>query len=145
MAILNFYGASSGGGSGEVGPFGFTYLGAFPQSTTDDLYIVDGSVDFHKMLADGSITRFYIYTSDPRTAGTLSAKITKNGAPLTGALDLLLDGTNPQEQLATVAASTAPYTFVQTDNLGVQLQSDGTWAPNTGITVVISAVLWVQL
>lgn len=125
------------------GPFRMVHYGAFAQNTVLAIFDADGAYQDFTMPASGSIVKAVLRTDDPRTAGQLDAKLTKNGSPLVGALDMTLDGTNPSSHAQNVAPSTAPYTFVAGDRLGIELTSDAGWLPDIGVSTVITVDFFV--
>lgn len=73
----------------------------------------------------GSITGVWVHTNDPRTAGTLTVEVYKNGVA-TG-LTAVLDGTNTTFKATTQAA--ALDTFVAGDQLDIRFSTDAGWTP----------------
>jgi len=137
-----------GGGGGEsvLGPMRLAHFGAFPQSTVRDLYDAEGAYSGVEMPSLGSVIAVVLKTTNPRTAGSLSARLTKNGSPLAaGGLDVALNATNPTRAAAIVLPNTAPYTFVAWDTIGVRLTSDGVWLPNTGLEKLITFDFFASL
>lgn len=88
------------------------------------------------MLYAGSILGIAISGNVARTAGTLTVDVTKNGVA-TG-LQAVLDGSNAQYHSATQAKDTD--TFAAGDRLGVDITTDGSWAPTTADIVVVVVV-----
>lgn len=125
------------------GPFRLVHYGAFPQNTVLDIFDLAGNYTNFEMPANGSIVKAVLRTDDPRTQGTLEAKLTKNGIPLVGGLDMILDGTTPESNQQNVAPSTAPYTFIGSDRIGVELTSSVDWLPNVGVSTVITVDFFV--
>ena len=120
----------------------FAYLGGFAKSQSGETLFLEGDqFDFVPMESPGSILKVIILSSDPRTAGECSAKITKNGSPIAQTdLDVKLDATNPQEHKKEIAKGTV--TFASGDKIGVELSSDSNLEPNdSDIRVIIHYIL----
>lgn len=85
----------------------------------------------------GSVTGVWVKTDDPRTAGSLTVEVYKNGVA-TG-LTAVLDGTNTTFKATTQAKDLD--TFVAGDELGIRVTTDAGWTP---VTANIRAGLEVE-
>ena len=107
----------------------FVYLGGFPANHVNkpmgDLYD-----DNDIMPVTGSIEKIILRSSADRIAGSISAKITKNGAKISETqLDAALDGSNANDVVKTIGKDII--TFAAGDKLGVMLDSSSDWSPTT--------------
>ena len=78
-------------------------------------------------LRDGSVTGICVKSNAARTAGTLTAKVYKNGVALS--LTAVLDGTNTTFKNNTQLKDAE--TFVAGDELTVGVTTDSGWLPTT--------------
>jgi len=76
----------------------------------------------------GSVTGVWVKANTPRTAGTLTIKVFRNGAQL-GTLTAVLDGANTTFKATTLAKDTI--TFVAGDELETTVTTDAGWLPVT--------------
>lgn len=76
----------------------------------------------------GSVTGVWVKANTPRTAGTLTIKVFKNGVQL-GTLTAVLDGTNTTFKATTLAKDTI--TFVAGDEIETTVTTDAGWLPVT--------------
>lgn len=76
----------------------------------------------------GSVTGVNVKANAPRSAGTLTIKVFKNGAQL-GTLTAVLDGTNTTFKATTQAKDVD--TFVAGDELELTITTDAGWLPTT--------------
>lgn len=91
----------------------------------------------------GAIVGISVNVENPRTAGTLTAKPTKNGTN-SATLSAVIDGTNTQRVSATQTkdAAGAGDTLAAGDRVGVKVTTDAAWA--AGVTPSVQAVVFVQ-
>lgn len=75
----------------------------------------------------GSVLAIVVKSNDARTAGTLTVEVTKNGTGI--GLTAVLDGTNSTSKVTTQDKDTDA--FVVGDDIGVDITTDGSWAPTT--------------
>lgn len=101
-----------------------------------DVLGLSGNTEY-TMDLDGSVIGISIASNDARTGGTLTVDATVNGTA-TG-LQSVLDGTNTTYHYATQIPETD--TFSVGDRLGVDITTDGSWAPVTADIVVSVIVL----
>lgn len=107
----------------------FIYLGGIAKSETVQMHLEIGSFDYSVINAACSLVSIILKSSANRTAGTLSAKITKNGSPIAETdLDIQLDGSNINNAKKTINEDII--TFAEGDKLGVQISGDADWEPN---------------
>lgn len=79
------------------------------------------------MMGAGSVLGIAVKSNDARTAGTLTVEVTKNGTGV--GLTAVLDGTNTTSKATTQSKDTDA--FVAGDNIGIDITTDGSWAPTT--------------
>lgn len=101
-----------------------------------DVLGLSGNTEY-TMELEGSVIGISIASNDARTAGILTADVTINGTA-TG-LQAVLDGTNTTYHYVTQIPETD--TFSAGDRLGVDITTDGSWAPETADIVVTVIVL----
>lgn len=114
--------------------FQFAFFGGFPVSQTDsEMFDSDGVRQNVPMPSAGSIVKMSLYSDEDRTAGTLTAEPSINATKSTSNdLDLVLDGSTVNDDVAEVAPGTTGLTFSSGDEIGVMLTSDGSWANASG-------------
>ncbi len=77
----------------------------------------------------GSITSIGVYSSEVRTAGTLTVEVYNYTTSTASGLTAVLDGTNTAKKVTTQAAHLD--TFAATERIGVRITTSSDWAPIT--------------
>lgn len=101
-----------------------------------DVLGLSGNTEYTMELT-GSVVGISIASNASRSAGTLTVDVTINGS-VTG-LQAVLDGTNAQYHYATQLPETD--IFSAGDRLGIDITTDGSWAPTTADIVATVVVL----
>lgn len=101
-----------------------------------DVLGLSGNTEY-TMELEGSVIGISIASNDARTAGTLTVDVTVNGTA-TG-LQAILDGTNTTYHYATQIPETD--TFSAGDRLGVDITTDGSWAPDGTADIVVTVIV----
>jgi hypothetical protein len=85
----------------------------------------------------GHVTGFFVYSTEARTAGTLTIEVFKNGVQMTS---FQYNSTNPPQAVLNASnTTTAAYValgfmdlqFAKYDLLDLRVTTDGSWAPTT--------------
>ena len=100
-------------------------VGAATAATQMTRFSNGADVDEAYFARAGSITGVWVHTNDPRTAGSLTVEVYKNGVA-TG-LQAVIDGTNTTFKATTQAKDTDA--FVAGDSLDIRFSTDAGWTP----------------
>ena len=100
------------------------------------------AVDEIVMPSPGSMVKATFQIASSVTAGTVTMEPVINGTEVTATdLDLTLDSaTNPDTNNNSIAVGTTGFTFSAGDTIGVNLTTDGSFAP---ITATLISAIWV--
>jgi hypothetical protein len=90
------------------------------------------------MLRPGSITGVIVRTNDARTNGSLTIEVTKNGTGI--GLTAVINAANTAFKATLQAPGTD--TFVVGDTIGVNVTTDGSWAPTTSDQAIMVEVVY---
>lgn len=124
-------------------PLVFTYYGGFAAGQTSiEIYDENGIYLRQTMPDDGSLIGASLYTSSPRTAGTLLAKPEINGIPVVPtSLDCTLNAVNATFASNIIASGVPGFTFNALDTVGVRFTSDAGWLPVTSDLLYVLYVI----
>ena len=122
--------------------FDFAFHGTFsPSQTNIEIYDSRGITKRQTVQYSSSIVSVVFQSGSAVTAGTITAKPTINGTPVSPAnLDTVLNTTDTLTKYTTVAGSTSGFILTAGQQVGIVLTSDGTFA-NSGADLQISVYL----
>jgi len=120
----------------------FAYLGGIPANLVDvEVYMLNGVKARKLQPWGGSIIGLTLESDDVRAAGTLTVDPTVNGViDPSGLLQLVFDGATTNDDSAT--ADPGGINFSAGDQLGIKINTDAGWMPNTSSVFVTMYVVY---
>lgn len=112
-------------------PIQFQEINVAASLTNKQVYRTGGATTFFRAPSDGSITIISASLSAARSAGTLTIEPSINGTAVTSAaLDLTINSAVDGAS-AVVSPNTTNLTVTAGQKIGIQITTDGSWAPVT--------------